>query len=673
MTFPAGWNRRCELVIQSSEVSSALTDFPLLLTEYTLPSEMFDADGSNPAQNGGGDIRFSSDAAGTNQLPCEIVSFVTDNDPSNGTAEIWVKVPSVSSVSNTSIYVWYNTSGTDSQPAVTDTYGRNAVWSDYAVVEHGSDAAVHTDSTGNHSWSVSGTPTTTTGKIGEALVIDSATDGLTASPHADLDAAVNGDFTAQVWFEYTGINHGGTATFLHQSALASRWWAFGVRTDFFSAALDDNSSQANADSSFDIDTDGSGGTFRLAHYVVDKDTGISFYVDGSLDSSDPATVSGDLSSANDLEIGTEAPDGFDYIEPAHLDEIRLRSGLLSSAWIAAENTNQDTPFNFVSEGTPVSVLSGAVAVTLDDITVDLNGTHLLQKIYAVVYESTTSDPTESDIAAIKAGTWPGGVAFNSVAATANDTYNIPISGLTAGTTYKAALVYDSSAGGTSNLLIADTETGFPFTTTGGIAEITGSIAVTLDALVPDLNGTFVSAGGVAGSIGVTLDALAPNLNGTYAAPASRTGSIDVTLDALVPDLNGIVAAPGERVGTVDVTLDELVPALAGTHVALEGRTGSISVNLSALAPELVGSFAASAGRTGAITFVLDAIAPTVIGDVTPPPRVGDITVTLDSAVAAIYGYEISGVRLATPTMRRNADQELRRTREQALIRPGDGT
>ena len=52
-------NRKCELVIQSSQVPASLTDFAVLLTEATLPSEMFDADGANPALNGGGDIKFS--------------------------------------------------------------------------------------------------------------------------------------------------------------------------------------------------------------------------------------------------------------------------------------------------------------------------------------------------------------------------------------------------------------------------------------------------------------------------------------------------------------------------------------------------------------------------------------------------------------------------------------
>ena len=186
MAFPTGWNRKAPLVIQNGQVSGSgsHTNFPVLLTEDNFPSEIFDADGSNPAQNGGGDLRFSSDSAGTTQLPVEVVSFVTDNDPANGTAEIWVKVASVSTSADTTIYVWYNTAGTESQPAVTDTYGRNAVWSDYQAVYHLDDdpsgsAPQLLDSTGNgYNGTVAGTGWTSgdevPAKIGNGIDFETA-------------------------------------------------------------------------------------------------------------------------------------------------------------------------------------------------------------------------------------------------------------------------------------------------------------------------------------------------------------------------------------------------------------------------------------------------------------------------------------------------------------------
>ncbi|MCH8874857.1 DUF2341 domain-containing protein, partial [candidate division KSB1 bacterium] len=129
-------NRKCELVIQASQVPDTLTNFPVLVTEATLPTEMFDADGTYFALNGGGDIRFSSDQNGTFLLPCEIVTFTTDNNPALGKAEIWVKVPTVSSSSNTSIWVWYNKAGA-TQPPAAAVYGSESVWdANYMGVWH---------------------------------------------------------------------------------------------------------------------------------------------------------------------------------------------------------------------------------------------------------------------------------------------------------------------------------------------------------------------------------------------------------------------------------------------------------------------------------------------------------------------------------------------------------
>lgn len=145
MAFPTGWNRRATLTIPGSTwFDSGLTDFPVLFTLANLPSEMFDADGSYPANSDGGDIRFSSDSAGTTELATQVVVFTRDNNPANGTAEIWVKVPSTSSSSTTLIYVWYNNSSA-SMPAANATYGSQNVWdSNFKTVYHLQEAVNNT-------------------------------------------------------------------------------------------------------------------------------------------------------------------------------------------------------------------------------------------------------------------------------------------------------------------------------------------------------------------------------------------------------------------------------------------------------------------------------------------------------------------------------------------------
>jgi len=52
--------------------AGGVANFPVLLTEANLPAAVF-----SQSDNGGGDLRFSSDINGTARLACEVVSFDT--------------------------------------------------------------------------------------------------------------------------------------------------------------------------------------------------------------------------------------------------------------------------------------------------------------------------------------------------------------------------------------------------------------------------------------------------------------------------------------------------------------------------------------------------------------------------------------------------------------------
>ena len=203
-------NRKCELVIQASQVPANLTDFPVLLTEATLPSEMFDADSTYPALNGGGDIKFSSDQEGATRLSCEIVTFTTDNNPALGKAEIWVKVPTVSSSANTSIWVWYDKAG-ESQPAVNAEFGSESVWdANYVMVQHlNEDPSVAApqmiDATSNNNDGTSGGSMTSgdlvDAQIGKGLDFDGINDYLSVADSASL--GLTSSITIESWFNPT--------------------------------------------------------------------------------------------------------------------------------------------------------------------------------------------------------------------------------------------------------------------------------------------------------------------------------------------------------------------------------------------------------------------------------------------------------------------------------------
>lgn len=122
----------------------------VLLRAKEFPTAAIDG-GATSILNGGGNLRAYTDDTKTTQLPVEIFSFVTGGTP---LIHVEVKLPSV--FTSATIYVESDDVAT-TQPAVTDTYGRNSVWSEYEFVSH--DLTV--DSTGNYpsAFTTSGNPT----------------------------------------------------------------------------------------------------------------------------------------------------------------------------------------------------------------------------------------------------------------------------------------------------------------------------------------------------------------------------------------------------------------------------------------------------------------------------------------------------------------------------------
>lgn len=194
------WGRRVQAIGQAPVATA--TGFVALFTLDNFQgngNEIVNG-GSNSALNGGGDIRVSTDDAGSNQLPLQIVRFTVSATPSLQEIQFWVRFDSYEAA-NREVYVFYNRAG-QTQPPVTDAFGRNSVWQDYESVLHCEDTS-WTDSTGNGDLTPDGStpPTVVDTTLGRAYRFTQG-DG-TSLERALSSAITSGPVTLQSTFVNT--------------------------------------------------------------------------------------------------------------------------------------------------------------------------------------------------------------------------------------------------------------------------------------------------------------------------------------------------------------------------------------------------------------------------------------------------------------------------------------
>jgi hypothetical protein len=318
-----------------------------------LPSEMFDADGSYPALNGGGDIRFSSDADGATQLACEVVSFVTDNDPASGSAEIWVKVPSLSSSTNTVIYVWYNKSG-ETQPAIDDAYGSEAVWvSGYKAVWHLQSNFV--DSTSNDSdLTGSNSPTNESAKIGNGYDFNSA-DSESATMNDSAALSITSDISFEFWANADAYNGDGVVFGKHDYSTGARYGYYVYQNGNGYRVIIWNSSGARTEFKIPLTADDQGVWQRWSVSIDISVPSATIYKNGASTSftSVATAVTTIADTVSKFGLGCQFNNGTPVtFFNGKLDEVRVYSGLLPSGWASTEYNNQNSPSTFATAGTP---------------------------------------------------------------------------------------------------------------------------------------------------------------------------------------------------------------------------------------------------------------------------------------------------------------------------------
>jgi hypothetical protein len=281
-------------------------------------------------------VRVYADESKTTELAREIVSVT----------EMHVKIATLTST--TTIYVDYD--GVRSDYGVTDTYGRNAVWSDYHRVYH-IQAIVSgevIDSTGNQTANsgvfldgAAGLPTIDSGgQFGNAGDFGNTTQkrGInTKLPTLTAGGNENSSrWTQQCWFKTSDTNTAFKRFFDEHSASGGNT-GLGL----------DSSHRLNirlrGGTTVVVTGALNNGVWRLVHFLKNADTAGKGYLNGA----DVATLSGTGTyTAEDIVWGFTNRATAQTMYSGFLDEVRIRKDALSANWITTEYNNQSDEASF---------------------------------------------------------------------------------------------------------------------------------------------------------------------------------------------------------------------------------------------------------------------------------------------------------------------------------------
>ena len=323
------WNYRKLITINSSQVVSTLSNFPVLINLAS------DSNLVSFAQADGDDIAFVLDSDNT-QLNHEIELY---NDIT-GELYAWVNIPSLSSTVDTMIWMYYGNPSCSSQQNPED------VWdSDYVGVWHFSEeSGIVYDSTSNDI-DVSPTGDLTylqTGQVGNSLRFGGSNDFLSCSDKNALD--LTGEFSVSLWFKPYSISSGVILTKGKQVLYGNQNYQVG--TGSAGTKMRVHIGFTNAESNvhnMNINT-----WYYLSYTFDDSTNDVTFYKDG--DVFDTATLSIPMTTNDEIfMIGGGESNGNDW-STAFFDELRLSKTIRSQGWINTSYNMMNSPMTFISVG-----------------------------------------------------------------------------------------------------------------------------------------------------------------------------------------------------------------------------------------------------------------------------------------------------------------------------------
>ncbi|MBE3137458.1 MAG: DUF2341 domain-containing protein [Thermoplasmata archaeon] len=340
--YHADWSYRKLITIDHTKIPSTLINFPVLVSLAT------DANLAADAQNDGDDICFVKYSDNTTKLNHEIEWF----NGTSGNLYAWVNVTSVSSISDTKIWMYYGNSVCDSQQ------NTNGVWdSHFGAVWHMQEIdAVDSTSNGN-TGSDTGAPLIAAGVVNNSVDFV-PTDYISVGTGASIDTADDNTVTWECWIN--GDSNAGDQVFLEQSQGSNSWnvvlgtYDADVATNAIKWITrdDDGTGRDTVTSEVSITT---GSWMHVAGtYNNGTSDNKSIYVNGVLKAYTTAGI-------NNLRSGPTTATHIGYggdFGPydGKIDEVRMSSNVRNASWINATYQTIATPSTFFSTGGEQSLI-----------------------------------------------------------------------------------------------------------------------------------------------------------------------------------------------------------------------------------------------------------------------------------------------------------------------------
>ncbi len=320
------------------------TNFPLLFSgTYSYLATV--ANGGYVQNANGYDINFTSDSGGTTFLSYERELYTT-----SGAVALWVKIPTLSHTSDTTIYLHYGNAG------ATDPTNKTAVWdTNYKGVWHLAEsgngtAGEYKDSTNtNNLTGGNGTaakvPTRTTGEIGYGQQFNTASNKFINNNAVTGLPNLSASQTVSTWY-YIATNPGSEEMLIDLQYDNSD--TKGNQTEFAGAA-GNLMCESNATPAYivHVSSNPAQATWHMVTWTWDGATN-RLYVDGTQTAT--TATSPQSAAVNYLILGNYWLSGAIGSTPfgGILDEVEISNAARSADWIKTQYNNQSSPGTFYS-------------------------------------------------------------------------------------------------------------------------------------------------------------------------------------------------------------------------------------------------------------------------------------------------------------------------------------